>query len=32
MNFWTLPFSAIGPNNGLTHEVVIRDFKYIPMQ
>jgi hypothetical protein len=32
MNFWTLPFSAIGPNNGLQHEVVIRDFKYIPMQ
>jgi hypothetical protein len=31
MNFWTLPFNVIGPRNGLKHEVVIRDFSYVPM-
>lgn len=30
MNFWTLPFLAIGPTNGLKHEVVVRDFIYLP--
>lgn len=31
MNFWTLPFSSLGPNNQLEHEVVIRDFTYAPL-
>lgn len=30
MNFWTLPHVAIGPANGLPHEIVIRDFRYEP--
>lgn len=30
MNFWTLPHVAIGPENGLNHEVIIRDYKYTP--
>jgi hypothetical protein len=28
MNFWTLPHVAIGPSNGLPHEIIIRDFHY----
>jgi hypothetical protein len=28
MNFWTLPFSGIGPNDGKKHEVVVRGFGY----
>jgi len=31
MNLWTLPYSTIGPNNQLEHEVVIRDFQYNPL-
>ena len=31
MNLWTLPYSAIGPNNQLEHEVVIRNFTYQPL-
>jgi hypothetical protein len=30
MNLWTLPFQAFGPVNGLNHEVVVRDFVYLP--
>jgi hypothetical protein len=32
MNLWTLPYQVQGPNNGLKHEVVVRDFSYVPMQ
>ena len=28
MNLWTLPYSTIGPNNQLEHEVVVRSFTY----
>ncbi len=28
MNLWTLPYTAIGPNNQLEHEVVVRSFTY----
>lgn len=31
MNLWTLPYSTIGPNNQLEHEVVIRNFTYNPL-
>ena len=31
MNFWTLPFNSLGPNNQLEHEVVVRSFTYEPM-
>jgi hypothetical protein len=31
MNFWTLPHVAYGPANELNHEVVIRDFRYTPL-
>ena len=31
MNFWTLPHVAIGPSDGMPHEVVIRNFVYEPM-
>jgi hypothetical protein len=31
MNLWTLPYSSIGPNNQLEHEVVIRSFTYDPL-
>jgi len=31
MNLWTLPYSSIGPNNQLQHEVVIRNFEYRPL-
>lgn len=31
MNLWTLPYSTIGPNNQLEHEVVIRNFEYRPL-
>jgi hypothetical protein len=31
MNLWTLPYTSIGPNNQLEHEVVIRSFIYEPM-
>lgn len=32
INLWTLPFVAIGPENGLQHEVVIRKFEYFPAE
>jgi hypothetical protein len=32
MNLWTLPYSSIGPNNQLEHEVVVRSFVYLPLQ
>jgi hypothetical protein len=31
MNLWTLPYTTIGPNNQLRHEVVIRNFIYEPI-
>jgi hypothetical protein len=31
MNLWTLPYSTIGPNNQLEHEVLIRNFEYRPL-
>lgn len=31
MNLWTLPYQTQGPNNGLKHEVVIRDFRFDPL-
>jgi len=30
MNLWFLPYSGTGPNNQLTHEVVIQKFTYQP--
>ena len=32
MNFWTLPHVAVGPENVMEHEVVIRNFSYEPAQ
>lgn len=30
MNFWTLTYLAYGPSDGKEHEVIIRDFEYVP--
>jgi hypothetical protein len=30
MNLWTIPYQGVGPNNGLKHEVIIRNFSYQP--
>ena len=31
MNLWTLPYTTLGPNNQVEHEVVIRNFTYEPL-